>query len=596
MQDTIQSRFLRVVRKRPDRACIIHGDRIYSFKETNERINAMANAFLEMGVRKGDKIAAGLYNCPQLIETWMAAFKIGAVAVNINYRLNADEIRHVLADSGTRILVLDEDLVGDVNEIRPQLPGLEKCIVVGEMPEPPMLAYEELVRTHPKSEPNVPWEVRSDDLAQLFYTGGTTGMPKGVMHTHASNLGITDAFSVNGILMGAFRAIATGEGYKDVIDAWLGIVVGLAPHVPHFVVTALAATLKTEAARRILANRRVDKAMRKTLMFLWKRPPAVSNIMPMKHLIASPIIHGVAWWGGGLICPVTGFTLVLLGPKHFDAAEALRMVEKHRVNLLGLVGDKFSRMILRVPDIDSYDCSSLAMIGSSGAHWTAEVKAELHKHFPYAMLIDHLGSTESPAVSTGVYFRGDEYRKLGPGDVEVKVVDEDGHEVAPGESGTILVKSDVAGIGYYGDEEKSKETWGVEDGWVSTGDSGTIDEKGNIIIFGRGSEIIISGGVKIWAEEVESAIGQHAGVQDVIVFGIPDPEWGESVMAAVVAKPGESLTEQEIADFVKERIASFKKPRYVAFVDELPELPFGKIRRGVVKEMFKDYLAQRGSL
>ncbi len=596
MQDTIQSRFLRVVNKRPDRACIIHGDRIYTFRETNERINAIANALLDMGVKKGDKIAAGLYNCPQLIETWMAAFKLGAVAVNINYRLTPDEIRHVLEDSGTRWLVIDEDLVDAVNQIRPQLPGLEKCIVVGAEPCEPMLAYEKLVRDYPKSEPAIAWEVRADDLAQLFYTGGTTGMPKGVMHTHTSNLGITDAFSVNGILMGAFRAIATGEGYKEVIDQWLGIVVGLAPHMPHFVISALAAVLKTEVARRILANRLVQKAMQRTLFFLWKRPPLISNVMPMKHLIASPIIHGVAWWGGGLICPVTGFTLVLEEPKHFDPAEALRMVEKYKVNLLGLVGDKFSRMVLRVPDIDSYDCSSLAMIGSSGAHWTAEVKAELHSHFPHAMLIDHLGSTESPAVSTGVYFKGDEYRRLGPGDVEVKVVDEDGKEVAPGESGTIMVKSDVAGLGYYGDEEKSKQTWGVMDGWVSTGDSGTFDEKGNIIIFGRGSEIIISGGVKIWAEEVESVIGQHGGVQDVIVFGVPDPEWGESVMAAIVMKEGETCSEVEITDFVKERIASFKKPRYVTFVEELPELPFGKIRRGLVKEMFKDYLAERGSL
>jgi len=596
MADTIQGRFLRIVKKRPDRACIIHGDRIYSFGETNARINSMANAFLEMGVRKGDKIAAGLYNCPQLIETWMAAFKIGAVGVNINYRLTADEIRHVLEDSETRILVLDEDLIDAVQEIRPALPGLDKCIVVGGSVPDSMLEYESMIREYPQTEPRIPWEVRSGDLAQLFYTGGTTGMPKGVMHTHESNLGIVDAFSVNGILMGAFRAITTGEGYKEVIDAWLGIIVGLSPHVPKFVVSVMARTLKTEVARKILANRFVHDSMQKTLFFLWRRPPMVSNVMPMKHLIASPIIHGVAWWGGGLICPVTGFTLVLLKSKHFDGAEALSLIEKHKVNLLGLVGDKFSKMVLDVPGIDSYDCSSLAMIGSSGAHWTAEMKAALHSHFPHAMLIDHLGSTESPAVSTGVYFKGDEYRKLGPGDVEIKVVDEDGKDVAPGETGTIMVKAEIAGIGYYRDEEKSKQTWGVEDGWVSTGDSGTFDEDGNIMVFGRGSEVITSAGVKIWAEEVEGVLSNNPKVKDVIVFGVPDPEWGESVMAAVILKEGEACSEEEIADFVKERIASFKKPRYVTFVEELPELPFGKIRRGMVKEMFKDYLAERGSL
>ncbi len=596
MADTIQGRFLRIVKKRPDRACIIHGDDIYSFRETNERINSMANAFLQMGVRKGDKIAAGLYNCPQLIETWMAAFKIGAVAVNINYRLTADEIRHVLDDSETRILVLDEDLIGRVQEIWPSLPGMDKCIVVGSGAPESMLEYESMIREYPQAEPSMLWEVRPDDLAQLFYTGGTTGMPKGVMHTHTSNPGIVDAFSVNGILTGAFPAITTGEGYKDVIDTWLGIVVGLSPHVPKFVVSAMAKTLKTETARKILANRLVHDAMQKTLFFLWRRPPAVSNIMPMKHLIASPIIHGVAWWGGGLICPVTGFTLVLEKSKHFDGAEALRLVEKYKVNLIGLVGDKFSKTILDVPNIDSYDCSSLAMIGSSGAHWTAEMKAALHSHFPNAMLIDHLGSTESPAVSTGVYFKGDEYRKLGPGDVEIKVVDEDGKDVAPGETGTIMVKAEIAGLGYYHDEEKSKQTWGVEDGWVSTGDSGTFDENGNIILFGRGSEVITSAGVKIWAEEVEGVISNNPKVQDVVVFGVPDPEWGESVVAAIVLWEGESSSEEEMADYVKERIASFKKHKYVSFVDELPELPFGKIRRGMVKEMFKDYLAERGSL
>ena len=593
MNETVQERFSKVVNKIPHHPCIIHGDHVYSFRETNRRVNAMANAFLDMGIKKGDRIAAGLFNCPQLIETWMAAFKIGAVAVNINYRLEADEIRHVLEDSGTSILVLDDELVDKVEAVRSSLPGLEQCIVVGDGAPQSMSEYEALIDTYPDMEPLISWDVRGDDLAQLFYTGGTTGMPKGVMHTHESNLAIIDSFTVNGIFMGAFRAVASSQGYKEVIDSWLGILLGLAPvPVPRFLVSGLAALLKTEPVRRLLSLDKAQDLIKKGLSFIWSRPPMFARITPMKHLIASPIIHGVAWWGGGLICPVTGFTLVLLSSKHFDPEEALRCIEKHRVNMLGIVGDKFSRMLLSVPDIDSYDTSSLAMIGSSGAHWTPEVKAELHRHFPQALLIDHLGLTESPAVSTGVYFKGDEYGKLGPGVVEIKVVDEQGKAVAVGETGTILVKAPSSGLGYYRDEEKSRETW-RDEGWVCSGDSGTVDEQGNIVVYGRGSEVISSGGIKIWVEEVETVIARHPKVKDVVVFGVPDPEWGESVMAVVVLHSGEEAGEQEIIEHCRENMAGFKKPRYVRFEDELPELPFGKIRRGVVKAMFADYLAKK---
>jgi fatty-acyl-CoA synthase len=596
MEDTIQRRFLAIVRKRPDHPCIIHGDRVYTFKETNERINALAHAFREMGLKKGDRVAAGLYNCPQLIETWFAAFKLGAVAVNLNYRLSPDEMQHVLDDSGSSILVMDQDLVENIGAIRDRLPQLRNCVIVGGPGEPDMPEFESLLAGRPKGEPQLEFSINATDLCQLFYTGGTTGVPKGVMHTHQSNLAITDAFSVNGILMGAVRAIADAEGYKQAIDTWLGVLLSLPKFKPpHFVVSMLAGMLKAEPTRKLLGTRVVQNTMRRSLFWMWRRPPMMIRVMPMRHLIASPIIHGVAWWGGGLICPVTGFTLVLLSSKHFNPVEAMEMIQKHHVNLLGLVGDKFSRMILDVPDLDSYDSSSLIMVGSSGAHWTAQVKGDLHKHFPQAMFIDHLGSTESPAVSTGVYFQGDEYSKLGPGDVEMRVVDEDGREVAPGETGTILVKAGSSGLGYYRDEDKSKETW-LPSGWVSTGDSGMMDEMGRVTVFGRGSEVITSGGVKIWAEEVETTIGRHPAVYDVVVFGVPDPEWGESVMAAVVLKEGRSATEEDIAGFCKENLSSFKKPRYVNFVEELPEMPFGKIRRGVVKEMFKEYLAERGSL
>ncbi len=590
MQGTIQERISRVVIRLPERACIIHGDRIYSYRETNERVNALANAFLDMGIGKGDKVAAGLYNGEQIVETWLAAFKIGAVAVNVNTHLTADEISHVLKASETRVLVLDEDLAERVKLAWPDLPELKRCIAVGKHVPESMLEYEAILDEYEKSEPRFDWQVHPDDMIQLFYTGGTTGTPKGVMHTHKSNLSVTDFLAVDGMFMGAFRAISTSEGYKEVIDSWLKMFARLMPHVPPSATRILSALAKTGFARWILRRRMVQRALRSSILFLWTRPPLVSRALPLKFLIASPITHATAWFGT-LLSLVNGFTLVLTPSKHLVPSEVLELIETHHANVLFLVGDKMSRMILAA-DIDSFDCSSLAIIASSGAHWTSEVKAELHRHFPNCLLVDHLGSTESPIVSTGVYFKGDEYRKLGPGDREVRVVDAQGREVQPGEEGAILVRAESSGLGYYGDEESSQKTW-IEDGWIFTGDSGTRDEKGNIIVFGRGSEVINSGGMKIWAPEVEQVISHFPKVQDVVVFGVPDPEWGESVMAAVRLKEGSTSSQEEIIEFVKERIAGFKKPKYVAFVEDLPILPSGKIKRGAVKEMLRDHQARQ---
>jgi acyl-CoA synthetase (AMP-forming)/AMP-acid ligase II len=594
MSSTIQARVSRTAEKRPERPCIIHGERVYSYGETNERVNSLANALLDMGIGKGDKVAAGLYNCPEIMETWLAAFKIGAVGVNLNTHLTPEEIVHVLKDSETRVLVLDEDLVERVQEAWPNLRWLDHCVVVGRKAPEPMLEYETVLRRYDRTEPRFDWEVDAGDLAQLFYTGGTTGTPKGVMHTHESTLLTTDAIAVEGIFMGVFRAISTGEGYKQVIDTWLNTLAGLGPHIPEFAINALGRVAKLELSRWILNRELVQNVIRKSIYFAWTRPPLVSNLMPLTFLVASPITHATAWWGGALQALANGFTLVLTPSKRLVPTEVLDLVECCKVNIIILVGDKISKMILSVPAIESYDCSSLAIIGSSGAHWTPEVKAELHRHFPNTVLMDHLGSTESPIVSTGVYFKGDEYRKLGPGDAEVRIVNEEGREVGAGEEGSILVRTDASGLGYYRDFEGSRDTW-IEDGWVFTGDSGTRDENGNIIVFGRGSDVINSGGVKIWAPEVEEVICQHALVKEVAVFGVPDPEWGESVMAAVVLRDGETCSESEISEFAKERLAGFKKPRYVCFVDELPVLPSGKIRRGEVKKMFKDYLVESGS-
>jgi len=585
---TIQARFSRILKRNPERRCIIHGEQVYSYRETNERINALANAFLEMGIGKGDKVAACLYNCPQILETWLAAFKIGAVAVNVNTHLMADEIGYVLRDSQTRALVLDEDLVERILPAWPGIRGLEHCIVVGKHAPEPMLEYESLVEEFEKTEPRFDWEVNPDDLAQLFYTGGTTGRPKGVMHTHASTLAIIDAIAIEGIFMGLFRAIATGEGYKEAIDNWLNMLAESAPRISTSVINALGRVAKAGTARWALGQSKVQSIIRKGIYVIWKRPPLVSNHLPLTFMVASPISHGTAWWGGALQAVANGFTLVLPSSKRLVPTEILELIERWRVNVLIIVGDKMSRMILGAPGIDSYKCSSLAIIGSSGAHWTAEVKAELHRHFPNTMLMDHLGSTEAPIVSTGVYFKGDEYTRLGPGDADVRVVNSEGREVNPGEEGAILVRAEGSGLGYYRDPEGTQQTW-IEDGWILTGDSGTRDENGNIIVFGRSCEVINSGGMKIWAPEVEAVIAQFRKVQDVVVFGVPDSEWGESVAAAVVLKEGEVSSEEEISEFVAARIARFKKPRLIIFVQELPVLSSGKVRRSLVKDMFQGY-------
>ena len=585
---------MEVVRATPDRPCIIYGDRIYTFKETNERVNAMANAFLGMGIKKGDKIAAGLYNSPQILETWYAAFKIGAVGVNIDYRLVGNEIQQILEDSDARVLVLDRDLIETARSMRSKLSKLEYYIVVGKKTEE-MLDYETLIDKYPKTEPKIDWEVEPKDLAMLLYTGGTTGLPKGVMHTHESNLGVEDSFVISGIAMGAVKTITESDKYKDVIDGMLESAVKMLPiTIPKSLISAIARIAKMDLIRTILSRSSIQKFIEDMGYAVWRRPAIVSTLLrfvPVKHCIPIPLIHGAAWYGGGGLCPISGITLVLLPSKHFDARELLEMTERYKINMWGIVGGKFTKMILDVPNLDAYDLSSLIMVGSTAAPWNPEMKAKLHELLPAVIFTDHLGLSENPSISTGVYFKGDDYSKVGTGDMEAKVVDEEGKPVKPGETGTIIARG-AGGLGYYKNPEKSKETW-LGDGWVSSGDMGTVDEKGKIIVYGRGSEVINSAGKKIWAEEVEEVIETHPKIEDLVVVGVPDPEWGESVMVVIKLKEGKEATKEEIIDYCRDKIASFKKPRYAEFVEELPLLPFGKIRRGIVKDMYRDYLARR---
>lgn len=544
-------------------------------------------------MKKGDKIAVSLWNCPQYIESYLAAYKLGAVGVNVNYRFVTSEIKYVLGNSEACAFIFDEDLSDRVSPLRGELKGVKHYIVVQGETSGDMHNYEDLINKYPKTEPKVGWKIAPEDECMLFYTGGTTGMPKGAEHTNASITAVEE-YTVSGIVRSIFQVMGKSDKFKDVIDDMLESGKGSVRFIPSPVLSIIGSIIKMKSFQRFIASEFTLKQVHRIVPVVLNRPGLLSRLINLKVLIACPYMHATAWYSGAHICLPLRFTQINLKKKHMDGKEILETAQRRGPNLILSTGDKVFKKILEVPDLDKYDTSSVAVVASSGTFWSPEVKKEMHKFFPHAAFIDNVGSTEFANFMMSASFAGDDQLKFGTVVAdEIKIVDDQGRDVKQGETGLILVKGGGIGIKYHKDTEKTEKTW-LDDGWYKTGDYGWFDENGELNLIGRGSEVINSAGEKIWAEEVENVIRRYWKIDDVAVIGVPDPEWGESVLALVRLLEDEKGTEKEIIEHCKKHMASYKKPRFVEFVNELPiQVETGKTRRGVLREEYLEYIEQR---
>jgi acyl-CoA synthetase (AMP-forming)/AMP-acid ligase II len=515
-----------------DEIAVVQGDQRRTWHDLDDRSARLAGGFLAAGVGVGASVAEYLYNSPEYLETYLAALKIRAVPVNVNFRYLDDELAYLLDNAEAEVLVFHSSLGDRVARVMARASTVKLYVEVddGGPHVEGAVRYEDLVAS---ADP-APRIRRDPSDVTMFYTGGTTGMPKGVMNKVGS--------AVQTLMTSAPPIL----GYPAVAEP-----ADIAP-----VVAQLAAEGRLASA------------------------------MP-----ACPLMHGTGLTIGALPSLVFGGKVVLLEGRGLDPDEVWTAVERERVGYLTIVGDAFSRPLLRaLDDGPPRDLSSLAMILSSGAMFSPEIKAGLIGHVPQLAIIDFIAATEglmglsiatkdAPAV-TGRFMPS----------AGVKVFAEDGHEVAPGsgETGVVALSAGVPD-GYFKDEAKSAATFREVDGvrYSFPGDWATVEEDGSLTLLGRGSQCINTGGEKVFPEEVEEAVKRHPDVDDCLVFGVPDERFGQRVVAVASVRPGASVAPEDVLADLHGRLSGYKVPRRLELVDVVPRIASGKADYPAARELFE---------
>jgi 3-oxocholest-4-en-26-oate---CoA ligase len=518
----------------PDAPAVTQGDRTVSWGDFDRHADGVARTLLDRGAQRQDKVAQYLYNCPEYLESMFAAFKAGLVPVNTNYRYADDELVYLWDNADAVAVVFHGSFAERIERIRDRLDKVATWLWVddgeGDCPEW-AVAYETAAATE-TDRVVAPWGRGDDDLL-LMYTGGTTGMPKGVMWRQDSLV-------------------------KAVVSATNGLYRGDADY---------------DAVRASLAESGPGGPL----------------------LPAPPLMHGTGQFTT-FITLSSGGTVVLLPSRNFDPAEMLDTVEAAHVQSLIIVGDAFAKPMLRSLDDspDRWDISSLFMVTSSGVMWSEPVKEGLLKHNPNMLLIDVFSSSEAlgmgASVSSGQEAADTAKFRLGE---TARVIGDDGQDVEPGsgQTGRVAVKGHTP-IGYYKDPEKSAATFVVLDGetYSIPGDYARVEADGTLTLLGRGSVVINTGGEKVYPEEVEEILKEHPTVFDAVAVGIPDEKFGEAITAVVQAQPDTDLDPDELIAWVKSRLASFKAPKHVVPISTIGRAPNGKVDYKRLKGFAADQL------
>lgn len=520
-----------IARMQPDQPAVLQGDRALSWGAFDAEADALAARLIEAGLQHNSKVGVYLHNCAEYLTANYAAFKAGLAPFNVNYRYTADELLYLFDNADAEAIVFHAGFAERVDEIRARLPQV-KCWIAVEEPgfsTPPWAEnYARIVANIPTKRPTLaPWGRSNDDLL-ILYTGGTTGLPKGVMWRQEDQIGVT------------------GAGGSPLL--------GIPP-----------LTRPEEAVERVpLLPRRIA-------------------------LVACPLMHGTGLFSA-LMTLLAGGAVALLPSRHFDATQLWDEVARHRVTSLAIVGLPFAQPMLEALERNPgrWDLSCVTSIGSSGAMWSQENKHALLRFIPQALLTDAFSSSEAVGMGMSVSTAAGESQTASfMAGLECAVFTEDFKRVQPGsgERGLVAVGGYLP-LGYYGDEEKTKRTFPVIEGkrWSIPGDWATVEADGSLRLLGRGSQCINTGGEKVFPEEVEEALKRHPAVRDAAVIGAPDARFGESVCAVVELQPdAREPSLSELAGHVRGHLADYKAPRALVIVDSLRRAPNGKLDYKAVK-------------
>jgi acyl-CoA synthetase (AMP-forming)/AMP-acid ligase II len=522
----------------PDKLAIAYGETSRTWAEFSARAGRLGSGLANCGVVAGGRVAQYLHNAPEYLEALFACFKFSFVPVNTNYRYVADELRYLWTDADVEAVVFHGAFSETIALLRGDLPSIRLWVWVDDSSGPcPEWAepYETLV-----SESALPsadsFRNRSGDDLYLLYTGGTTGMPKGVMWRQ------DDLF----VVLNRTALVRYPEDGG---------------------VESIEVTLRESAEHS-------------------------GRVLP-----AAPLMHGTAAFSAFGMLSAGGAVILCKGTK-FDAVELLDTLAEHECTDVAIVGDAFARPLLDALDAEPgrWDLSALRVMLSSGVMWSAPVKDGLIGHLPNLLCVDTLGSSEAVGLARSISSRRGTAStagfKLGS---EARVIREDGNPVDPGTGEVGLVA--IAGrgpAGYLGDPEKSARTFREIDGrrWTTPGDHATVDVDGTVKFLGRGSGCINTGGEKVFPEEVEEVLKLHPAVVDAVVLGVPNARFGESVAGFVQLVEGSATDSKALIEFCRLSLAAYKVPRGLELVSDIGRAANGKVDQTRWKEQGRRSFAE----
>ncbi len=511
--------FERVVDTVPEREALVTPTCRLTFRELDARANRLAHHLRAVGIGPGDHVGLQLMNGTEYLEAMLAAFKLRVVPVNVNYRYVEGELAYLYKNANLAMLVYDTCFATSVEAARGAAP-LRHLIAVRRTDDPVLSGPVEYEGALAGESPERDFDGRSGDDHYIVYTGGTTGLPKGVLWRHE------DIF---------FAAMGGGDP------------------------TTMQGPI-TEPGQIV------------------ERVLPVGAVM----LMTPPLMHVSAQWGAFSMM-FGGSKVVLTTPGRFDPAEVLRLIEAESVNVLTLVGDAMARPVLDMLAArpDGYDLSSLIVFASGGAAISASTKTQIAELLPKVITVDGLGSTETGITGTRARLPGADVEpgaKFTVGE-HTAVLDDDGRPVTPGshEIGHLASRGHTP-LGYYNDPQKTAALTVEVDGvrWVLTGDAATVESDGTVALLGRGSVSINTGGEKVYPEEVEAVVKDHPAVYDAVVVGAPDERWGERIVAVVEFRPGATVSLDELLQHCRPVLAGYKLPRDLICVEHVERGPNGK--------------------
>jgi fatty-acyl-CoA synthase len=502
----------------PEASAFIHGQRVINWGDAVRTTNNMARGLIARGARPGDKIAIYMRNRPEYLLAVAAGWKARLTHVNVNYRYTPEEVWYIFDNSDAQTVVYASEFRDAVAEIRPRLPKVKTWVEVSETGE--IAPFAERFDALGEEGNGGPLDIqRSGDDQFFIYTGGTTGMPKGVMWTHHDMREIT--------LQAARKLGPVPETLEEL----------------------------AEATRRM---------------------PVGARILP-----APPLMHGTGLLTS-MGTMMAGGCVITLEKPTFDAEELLTAIDAHKPQTLVIVGDSFGKPILNALNAapGRYDVSSILTIVSSGVMWSHEVKKGMLEHMPQAMLSDGFSSSEALGMGNSIMTRDSEVQtaKFMLGE-RCKVFDENDQPVEPGsgKSGMVAIGPPNP-LGYYKDDEKTARTFRTINGvrYSIPGDWCIVEADGTLTLLGRGSACINTAGEKVFPEEVEEALKTHPSVDDALVVGLPDEKWGQAVTGVVRLSEGASLDEEALRAHVRKSLAGYKTPKRVVSTDQSIRASNGK--------------------